>query len=136
MIVVCVAAVSLAVASPAGAEGTTGLIRVIHHITRLGSVPVGTSVPRTFTVRNLSGAPIDLTTFEVFGDNGNWQLQLSPGCHAGTVLPSGGSCSYVIVTTPVKPGKIRGTFCVTGVVSATLWERRCGRIRGYAPKPL
>jgi hypothetical protein len=23
---------------------------------------------------------------------------------------------------------------VTGVVDPTLWERKCGRIRGYAPK--
>ena len=60
--------------------------------------------------------------------------QLPPDCHAGTVLPLGGSCRYVIVITPVEPGKVRGVFCVTGVVDPTLWERKCGRIRGYAPK--
>ena len=128
-------ALALAAAAPAGADDTPGLVRVIHHITRLGSVPVGTSVPRTFNVRNLSGSPMQLNTFEVFGDNGDWQMQLPPDCHAGTVLPAGGRCSYVIVTTPVYAGKIRGTFCVTGVVDSSTWQRRCGRIRGYAPKP-
>jgi len=136
LIVVGVAAMSLAApVAGAGADDTPGLLRVTHHITRLGSVPVGTSVPRTFTVKNLSGSSISLNTFEVFGDNGDWHLQLPPDCHAGTVLPPGGSCSYVIVIRPPEPGKIRGIFCVTGVVSSSVFERKCGRIRGYAPKP-
>jgi len=136
LIVVGVAAMSRAApGAGAGADDTPGLLRVTHHITRLGSVPVGTSVPRTFTVKNLSGSSISLNTFEVFGDNGDWHLQLTPDCHAGTVLPPGGSCSYVIVIRPPEPGKIRGIFCVTGVVSSSVFERKCGRIRGYAPKP-
>jgi hypothetical protein len=104
-----VAASLAASATGAGADETPGLLRVTHHITRLGSVPVGTAVPRMFAVKNLSGSSISLNTFEVFGDNGDWHLQLPPDCHAGTVLPPGGSCSFVIVIHQVEPRKIRGS---------------------------
>jgi hypothetical protein len=131
---VCAALAAVAPAV-ARADETPGLVRVTHHITRLGTVPVGTSVSRTFTVVNLSGEAMSLNTFEVFGDVGNWQLQLPPECHAGTVLPSGGRCSFQIVTHPLAAGRIRGVYCVSGVVTADLWQRKCGRIRGYARLP-
>jgi hypothetical protein len=130
-LIVCASLAALA-PSAVRADEKHGLIRVTHHLARLGQVPVGTSVTRTFHVKNRSGAPISLNTFEVFGTNGDWGLQLPPDCRVGTVLPRRGRCSFTIVVHPVQLGRIRGVFCVTGVVTSTLWQRKCGRIRGYA----
>ncbi len=127
------AALCAAAVPAARADDTPGLLRVSPHVVHLGSVPIGEFVPRRFIVTNLSGSPLQLNSFEVFGENGDWRLELTDRCHAGTVLAPGATCLFRVAIHPTEQGRIRGQFCVTGVVDATTFQRRCGRIRGYAP---
>src|SRR3954465_14682668 len=91
--------VALAASPPAFASKTP--LRV-PQVVRVGPVAVGSSTESAITVKNRSTEPLTLVSFEVFGTNGNFMLDLPGGCALTTVLAPRASCTYGIVTTPFQ----------------------------------
>jgi uncharacterized protein (DUF58 family) len=119
----------LVVAVPTSFAGTSALTFSPRVVT-VGQVPVGTTSEETVTLTNTGSDALTLTSFEAFGDNGNFRV--NPGtCTLGTILAVGQSCAFSVLTSPFVVGAIRGQFCYTGT-GATTSDRQCGRIVGGA----
>lgn len=119
----------LVVAVPTAFAGTSALT-LSPRVVTVGQVPVGTTSEETVTLTNTGSEALTLTSFEAFGDNGNFRV--NPGtCTLGTILAVGQSCTFSVLTSPFVVGAIRGQFCYTGT-GATTSDRRCGRIVGGA----
>jgi hypothetical protein len=131
LVVVLASVVIPAGSASASPQERSHLLRVTPQRIALGDVEVGAIVPTVVTVTNKTKRPIVLTTFEVFGIGGNWDLQLPESCGAGTVLDGRAHCSFIIAVAPLAVSQISGEFCVTGVVGSA-FQRWCGRIVGSA----
>jgi hypothetical protein len=119
----------LVVAVPTSFAATSALTFAPRVVT-VGQVPVGTTSEEIVTLTNTGSEALTLTSFEAFGDNGNFRV--NPGtCALGTILAVGQSCTFSVLTSPFVVGAIRGQFCYTGT-GATTSDRQCGRIVGGA----
>jgi hypothetical protein len=96
--------------------GVSGTVTVTPSPVDYGSVTVGQSALRTFTVANNSGASI--STSPSFSPPGDFQVNTTMGtCQAD--LPTGSSCNLVVRFAPTSAGS-KATTLVVGAASASL----------------
>jgi C1A family cysteine protease len=81
-------------------------ISIVSHSLKFGSVKKGIqSQVQSVIVQNIGSARLSISSFEKGGNN-NADFSFVDGCSG--VIPSGGSCSIDVTTTPSEYGKISG----------------------------
>lgn len=104
---------------------TPGLLKLSTGATDLGTVPVGGTAARTFTVSNIGGQP--LTVASITGPSAPFAITGAPA-HGATIAP-GASLSVGVSFAPAAPGRFGDTIGL----NTTDGENQAVRLSGATP---